>query len=247
MFNANNISRVTASGNGAGPALLAYLSTDNFATTAASGYFNDIASNLNIGDWMYIRATDANLAVYVTAVTPNVTVQVVSNYATALADGSIFVGNASNVATAVVLSGDATLSNTGVLTVGKTLDGGNAVNTAAGTVVGAIPVLHIVAVTGGGTASYDVVLTNKTTVIDAWVQFNGAGAASDTIQVLNSASAITNAMDGNQLDTAIVRAGQINDANATIAAAGTLRVTQTDASGSNSPPCTVYVLGWHVA
>jgi hypothetical protein len=36
---------------------------------------------------------------------------------TTLTDGSVFVGNASNVATAVVLSGDVTISNTGVATI----------------------------------------------------------------------------------------------------------------------------------
>jgi len=52
-----------------------------------------------------------------------------SGLTTALAAGNIFVGNGSNVATSVAMSGDATLSNTGVLTVansaviGKVLTG----------------------------------------------------------------------------------------------------------------------------
>jgi len=40
-----------------------------------------------------------------------------SGLTTALTSGNIFVGNASNVATSVTMSGDATLSNTGVLTI----------------------------------------------------------------------------------------------------------------------------------
>jgi hypothetical protein len=246
-FNIQNFARITAAGQSVAPALNAYGTSDTFATATASGYFNDNALNLNVGDIIFINASDSNLAVQVTATTPNVTVSVISNYDTALADGRIFVGNGSNIATPVAMSGDITIDNTGETTIGKVLDGGNAGNVAVNSVLGAVPVLHAIAVTGGATASYDVVLTNKTVVTDVWVQFNGAGAAGDTIQVLNTAAAITNAMDGNQLDTAIVRAANINDANATINAGGTLRVTQTDAAGSNAPPCTVYVLGWHVA
>lgn len=246
-FNIANFARITAAGQSVAPALNAYGTSDSFATATASAYFNTIAANLNVGDWIFINASDSDLAVKVTAVTPNVTVSIISNFSTALTNGNILVGNASNVATSVTMSGDATLDNTGVLTVGKTLDGGNAANFAVNTVLGGLPVLHVVSVTGGATANYDVILTNKTVVVDAWVQFNGAGAASDTIQVLNSASAITNAMDGNQSDKAIVRCGSIDDAFATISAGGTLRVTQTDAAGSNAPPCYVFVLGWHLA
>ena len=247
-FNANNMTRATASGNGGAPSVWAYgSSTDDFATIAASGYFNFFAANFTIKDWIIIQATDSTLAVQVTAVTPNVTVAVISNFSDALNDGDIFVGNASNIATPVAMSGDATLSNTGVLTVGKALDGGNAVNTAAGSVLGALPVLHVVALPGGATSTVGIVLTNKTTVIDAWVQLNGAGSASDTYQVKNGSTAITNAMDGNAVDKTIVRAGTIDDAQATINASGTLNVTQTDGGGSDSPPATAFILGWHVA
>ena len=43
-----------------------------------------------------------------------------------LADGKIFVGNAGNVATAVTMSGDATLSNTGALTLANVVSAGSA-------------------------------------------------------------------------------------------------------------------------
>ncbi len=48
-----------------------------------------------------------------------------------LADGSIFVGNGSNVATAVALSGDATLTNAGVITIGSSAITTTKINNAA--------------------------------------------------------------------------------------------------------------------
>lgn len=246
-FNITDFARITMAGQSVAPAIWSYGTADTFATAVASAYFNDVAANLNIGDWIYIKASDSNLAVGVTAVTPNVTVSVISNFGTALTSGNILVGNAGNIATSVTMSGDATMDNAGALTVGKTLDGGNAANIAVNSVLGALPVLHAVAVTGGSTASYNVTLTNKTIVTDAWVQLNGLGTASDTITVLSTASAITNAMDINVADTTIVRAGTIDDATAAIPAGGVLRVNQVDGGGSDCPACTVYVLGWHVA
>jgi len=86
-------------------------------------------------------------------------------------------------------------------------------------------------------------------VIDVWaVHTGGAGEASDTIQVLNGTNAITDAMDWSGADNAIVRAGEINDANHEIAAAGTLRVTTTDDdAGDDVGAGKVYVLCMVVA
>lgn len=114
-------------------------------------------------------------------------------------------------------------------------------------VIGGLLVLHQVTVPDGATGDVDITLTHKTRVIDILVvKTTAAGGASDTITVKNGATAITNAMDLNVADKALVRAGTIDDAQWDIAAAGTLRVTRTKASMANVA-CIVYVHGIRVA
>lgn len=127
------------------------------------------------------------------------------------------------------------------------LSGTNVANVADANIVGGIPVMHRINTAGGATANTDVVLTYKTLVTDIWVQNNGLGTASDTITVLSTAAAISNAIDISGADKTQARVSTIDNANATIAAGGTLRVTETDGGGSDSPATTVYVLGLRVA
>jgi hypothetical protein len=109
--------------------------------------------------------------------------------------------------------------------------------------VGQAPVIHRLDI-GNATGNTDIVLEHKTRIINAWaVKTAGNGGAGDTVTVQNGANAITDAMSLNCVDTTIVRAGTINDANAEIAAGGTLRVAANDAT---DPRCTVYVLGIRV-
>jgi len=112
-----------------------------------------------------------------------------------------------------------------------------------------IPVIIPIAVAGGAAGNKDVVITQKVRVIDAWAQHTGgAGEANDTIQVLNGANAITDAMSWAGADNVIVRAGTIDDANSAVAAAGTLRVTTVDAdAGADVGAGIVYVLAIPVA
>lgn len=156
----------------------------------------------------------------------------------------------------VVLSGgEAEIQSGGTLDVQGTLDLSSATITASLTgahmgtvaddnVIGGIPVVHRIDIADGA-GDTDVTLTHKTRVIDAWAVKTAAnGGAGDTVQVKNSATAITDALDLNVSDTAIVRAGTISDASHEIAAAGTLRVTAANATNN---ACTVYVLGLRVA
>lgn len=125
---------------------------------------------------------------------------------------------------------------------------GSAVANVADNQAGAgVPVVHNVAVPDGATGDVDVVITEKMRVTAVrLVKTGGAGGASDTITVKNGTTAITNAMDINVADQTVVRAGTINDASWEIAAAGTLRVTRTKASGANVA-CLVIVEGVRVA
>lgn len=87
------------------------------------------------------------------------------------------------------------------------------------------------------TGDVDIVMVSKVRVVDVWaVKTTGAGGAGDTVQVKNSSTAITNALDMNVADTTVVRVGTINDAQHTIEAGGTMRVT-----GASAVSAEVYV------
>jgi len=139
------------------------------------------------------------------------------------------------------------LASSAGTTLAGVLVGTQVANVADANVIGGIEVVHRIAVADGATGNVDVTLTHKTLVTDVHViKTAGAGGSSDTLQVLNAANAITDAMSINVADQAIVRAGTINDAYQTISAGGTLRCTRTKASAANVA-CIVIVRGLRVA
>ncbi|MBI4637689.1 MAG: hypothetical protein HY727_15230 [Candidatus Rokubacteria bacterium] len=129
--------------------------------------------------------------------------------------------------------------------VAASLDGTIAKVVAASNVIGGLLVVHHVLADQAGGADKNVVLTHKTRVLDVIVVNKAVGGAADTITVKNGATAITDAIDTNKADKTVTRAGTIDDAQDTIAAGGTLRVTKGD--GANDANCDVYVLGMRVA
>jgi hypothetical protein len=130
---------------------------------------------------------------------------------------------------------------------GDRIAGSDVNDVAEGDVVGGIPVVHIIDVPDGSTGDVDVTLTHKTRVLDVLViKVAAAGGASDTLTVKNGANAITNAISINIADKTTARAGEIDDAQWDIAAAGTLRATRTKASAANVA-CKVVVTGVRVA
>jgi hypothetical protein len=172
-------------------------------------------------------------------------------------DTQILVGNGTTM-TSVAVSGDATLANTGALTiaagaveesmlVANSLTGLVVDDVADANVIGGIPVLHRITTLGGATANTDVTLTHKTRVLDAWIVNRAAGTASDTVQILNGSNAISDAVDISGADNTIARIGTLDDQYEEIAASGTLRVTETDGGGTDSPAVDVYVLCVRVA
>jgi hypothetical protein len=173
----------------------------------------------------------------------------------ALTTGQIFVG-AAGVAADVAMSGDITIATGGATTIGAgkvTLanhvaaseDGTVVKVVAESAVIGGIPVVHMVPVSGTGKAAVNVTLTHKTRVLDAHVILRGSGVTGGTITVCNGATAITDVMVVSGSDQAIVRAAAIDDAAYEIAAAGSLRVTP-GATGTDATPCLVVVTGVRV-
>ena len=166
---------------------------------------------------------------------------------TALANGSMLVGNSSGVAAAVTMSGDATIDNAGAVSLAaQILNGAEVANTADANVIGGLPVVFRINTAAAATNAVDVVTTHKIRVIDVWCQATSAGSAAGTILVSSTANAITDAIDVNDADHVISRAATIDETYHEIAAGGTLRVTMTDA-GSDGPAVTTYVLALRVA
>ena len=104
-----------------------YLNTNNtVAQVTATGFLNKFVSSGN-------KVAETDMAVVVTRTTPSAKVATVNLFNVtfsagnwsltanstplSLVNGQIFVGNAGGVATGVTMSGDATVTNTGVLTI----------------------------------------------------------------------------------------------------------------------------------
>lgn len=100
----------------------------------------------------------------------------------------------------------------------------------------------LIPVPDAATGDVDVVMERAFEVLEIAVQKRaGAGAASNTITVKKGATAISDAMDMNVADKAIVRASTIDDAQSTLAAGSTLRVSRAKSGGNAA--CLVVVRG----
>jgi hypothetical protein len=111
------------------PNIVGIVTTDNLATITTAAYFSTqlaAVEALNNGVWQW-ETEDIVLIFYATDLIGWFTYDATTDAFVALAanggisntlpSGDIIVGNASNVATARAMSGDATISNTGVLTI----------------------------------------------------------------------------------------------------------------------------------
>lgn len=217
--------------------------TDALATIKASAYFNLAAPGFHIGDWLYILGTDGSDLIRITAITPNVTVSTMIDALT-LNNSQIFVGNASNEATGVAMSGDTTISNTGVVTIGQVLDADNVtdITTASGT--GSIDFRFRIVTPGGAGGNVDVVLNNDIKIADIYLIQRQVGTASDTVQVINqtTTNAITDAMDVSGAQFTRIAATTIDTSETDMLTTNTIRVTQVDGAGADSPICEVYII-----
>jgi hypothetical protein len=124
----------------------------------------------------------------------------------------------------------------------ETVNGSDIVTVADANVIGGVPVVHRIAIADAA-GNTDLVLTNKTKIIEAWaIKAGNNGGAGDTVKLYNltDTTDITDAMVLNINDKLIVRAISIDDAHDTIAAGNTLRIITAKVTHCN---CVVFVLG----
>jgi hypothetical protein len=180
----------------------------------------------------------------------NLTTDLAGKVSTTLTNGNIFVGNGSNVATGVAVSGDATLSNIGVLTLANTaitagtyksvtvdgkgrVTGGTNPTTLAGygitdTLVTSITVTA--PITKTGTASVPILaMPVATTSVDGylsatdWTTFNNKQSAITAVSTVTTGSVTTSLQNGVNLNPFGVAAGNT----------GEIRFYELTAGGSN--------------
>lgn len=251
-FDINNFALTSGTANRAVPFTWAYETTDTYATVTASGYFNQMAAELYQYDLIYVNCSDEQAFISVTSASQaaTVTTALFSTFTTGLAYGSILIGNASNIATAVdaktsgnILVGNGTtlVSTDNILTAQQAGNYSNNSGTAS-------QMLTFVATTAGGaTANRDITSGYKVKVIGVHVIVRGTGTTSDTIQVFQGTGGSNPITEAISIASATATANNyltsatLNDANSTIAASGVIRITETDGGGSDSPATTVLI------
>lgn len=177
---------------------IARISTnDTLATVSASGYLSKVAKQFSLSEDMMVlvstktspNATSTQVAWMEISKSGDVWSLVPSESTLPLTDGQILVGNASNVATDVAMSGDVAINNAGVTTIQA-----NAIETAMITDLNVTTAkLAANAVTS---AKVDATLMQYATVSISAAQFNGmyaapvvlvAAAGADTLITLHRA------------------------------------------------------------
>lgn len=96
-----------------------------------------------------------------------------------------------------------------------------------------------VSVPDAATGDIDIVLATKFEVVDVVCQKRNGAGVGNAVTVKSGANAISNAI-ACDTDTALTRAGTIDDANSTIAQGGTLRLSCTRAAGTRNSLVLVY-------
>ena len=160
-------------------------------------------------------------------------------------DGKILVGDGTDLAS-VAVSGDATLANTGAVTLGQIVTGAKVANVANANVIGGVPVVFR-ADLADASGDVDIVSTHKVRILDAVVRARGTnGANANTVQIFNGANALSDAMAlQNKSSGDLIRAASLVVAQQDIAAGGTLKITSTKAGGDCT--ATIYITAIRVA
>ena len=160
-------------------------------------------------------------------------------------DTAFPVGNGTTIVPRV-MSGDATMANTGAVTLASNkLTGTHVKETAAAEVLGAIPILYRFTIAAGALGNTDITVTNKTRIIDAWTVLKGAGVANTVFTLFNVGNAASGTMAASGADGTITRPATLVTAQCDVADGAILRVTSS--VGATQPDAEVYVLGVRVA
>ena len=235
----------TAGQSGQVPKII-YLNTNNtMAEVVAAGYLNGL-----VAQGVPIAETD--IALVVTRATPNAVAAAVSWFdvsysggdwslsstsaSLTLPNGLIFVGNASNVATAVAMSGDITITNAGVTAIAAGVIVNADINAAAAIAfskLAALPSAQILVGSAGNVAtavamSGDVTISNAgVTAIAAGVIVNADISASAAIDFSKLAALTSgNILVGSagNVATSVAMSGDITISNAGVTAIGAGKV-----------------------
>lgn len=195
--------RVSVGEVGLVPGSVKMLSTDSLATITTAGYLNGV-NNGNIVSGVQLSTTDVIECLYnynsstgscsFTLLRPTFSGGVITLTADAgseaLTNGHIFVGNASNVAADVAMSGDVTISNTGVTAISAGVIVNADINAAAAIAfskLAALPSAQILVGSAGNVATA-VAVTGDVTISNTGVTAIAAGAIVNAD--INAAAAI---------------------------------------------------------
>jgi adhesin HecA-like repeat protein len=110
---------------------------------------------------------------------------------------------------------------------------------------GKLPIIFRINQAAAANGDTEITIAQKIMVIDFWVKLTGAGVASSVCTLKSTAAAISNALDTSGADTAIVRAGTLDNTNCTIVSGGKLRIT--GSAGATMPALTAFILAVPVA
>jgi predicted RecA/RadA family phage recombinase len=129
----------------------------------------------------------------------------------------------------------------------ESVTGAKVAEAASSSVIGAVPLLYHTTIADiGAPTNYDITVTSKIHVVDAWIHNTGLAAhnTDDKLQLANTAAAITNEIAKTNVVNAVKRATTMDPANQDIANGGILRWIATK---STNVACEAYVLAYRVA
>jgi len=150
-----------------------------------------------------------------------------------LTQGNILVGDGSNEAQGVAMTGDVAIDDSGVTQVdsiqNQIVKGDEVAPGPPNNAVGAVPIVHRIDVTGPG--NHDLTLTYDTRIIDVWTFVQATGIANSTAQLFNndSVTGITTVMNLDHNVGFLVRPQQIFTGVGDVAAGDFMRVVAVQA------------------
>lgn len=175
------LERISVGQVGLKPGSVKMVTTNDLATITAAGYLNGIGNQLlpsvllapsDIIEclYSYVPSTDVGTLVFLSVSISHgvITLAVAANpLSEPLTNGHIYVGNASNIATDVAMTGDVTISNTGVTAIGAGVIVNADINAAAAIAFSKLEALASgnIIVGSAGTVPTSVVMSGDATIV----------------------------------------------------------------------------------